>query len=163
MADSNSAKLAALTSKMEAYAQGIADGLNKSDAYRAAYDCANMLAKTVHESASRLAADPRVSARIKALQTQTADALATRREWDRDRLVGEAEVNLHQARNARQFAPANKAVEIIARLTGNLDGPVTDTNIRITKVTVVLPPGDDDTVVDADGYEVMDDPEVLNL
>ena len=34
------------------------------------------------------------------------------------------EVNLHLARRANQMGPANKALEVIARLTGNLDGPV---------------------------------------
>ena len=114
----NGGKSANLTPKMENYAQGIADGLSKSASYRIAYDCTHMKASTVHEGASRLAADYKVSARIEALQSQTAEALAVRRIWDRERLVDEAESNLHLAREARQFGPANKSIEIIAPANG---------------------------------------------
>ena len=79
-----------------------------------------------------------VALRIRELRDQVTAGLVEARAWDRIRLIDEAETNLQLAREANQIAPANKAVEIIARLTGNLDGPVSDTSVKITKVTVVL-------------------------
>ena len=63
-----------LTSQMEGVCQSIISGgpdgagMNQSDAYRANYDCANMLPKTVNECASRLVARPKVAKRIKELR-----------------------------------------------------------------------------------------------
>jgi hypothetical protein len=57
-----------LTSKQEQFAQLVAAGESQSDAYRATYNCRNTLDKTIHESASRAAADPKIAARIKELR-----------------------------------------------------------------------------------------------
>ena len=127
-------KLAPLTAKMEAFAQGVADGLNQSDAYRAAYNCANMKASTIHEAASRLAADYKVLARIKALQAQTAQALATRRGWDRERFIHEGETNLKMARHLGQFAAANKALELMFRASGLLTERPRAAPIKTTQI-----------------------------
>ena len=70
-----------------------------------------------------------------------------------ERLVDEAEVNLQGAREDHAWAPANRAVELIARLTGNLEPAAAGTDVHITKVTVVLPPGT--PTVDAESYTVL--------
>lgn len=57
-----------LTKKQEDFAVAVAKGDKASDAYRAAYDCANMADKTIHEKASRLAAGDKVRARIDELR-----------------------------------------------------------------------------------------------
>jgi hypothetical protein len=57
-----------LTSKQEQFARLVAAGESQSDAYRATYNCRNTLDKTIHESASRAAADPKIAARIKELR-----------------------------------------------------------------------------------------------
>lgn len=54
----------ALTKKQEAFARASIGAENGSDAYRAAYSTKGMTAKTVHEEASRLLANPKVAARI---------------------------------------------------------------------------------------------------
>ena len=56
----------ALTIKQEAFCQAIASGLypNQSAAYRIAYEAEGMSAASVSQEASRLMADPRISARI---------------------------------------------------------------------------------------------------
>ena len=61
-------KEVALTSKQEKFAQLVASGKNQSDAYRQAYDAENMTDKTIHETACEVAANPKVSARIKKLR-----------------------------------------------------------------------------------------------
>ena len=65
-----------LTPKQEKFAQLVAGGATYSDAYRGAYDVENMADSTIWSRASELAADGKVSGRIKALKESAAiDAL----------------------------------------------------------------------------------------
>lgn len=61
-----------LTAKQEQFAQSIIKGMSQADAYRSAYSTKNMADKTIHENASRLANDSKVSARISELRGQLA-------------------------------------------------------------------------------------------
>ena len=56
-----------LTDKQEAFAQAIFEGANFSDAYRQAYDAANMSAASIHTEACLLVQNPRVSQRLEQL------------------------------------------------------------------------------------------------
>lgn len=60
----------ALTIKQEAFCQAVASGLypNQSAAYRIAYEAEGMTAASVSQEASRLMADPRISARIEEIR-----------------------------------------------------------------------------------------------
>lgn len=63
-----------LTPQREVFATTLAGGkVNQSEAYRAAFKCARMTAKQIHEEASKLAADPKVRQRITGLQALAAD------------------------------------------------------------------------------------------
>ncbi len=62
-----------LTPKRQKFAMGVASGKTQSDAYRDAYKAANMTAKQIHEEASKLAAIPKVSQRIKELRERITD------------------------------------------------------------------------------------------
>lgn len=75
-----------LTPKQEQFAQAIAlEGMNKSDAYRSAYDTSRMTDKTVNEKASLLASNDKVRARIKELSEQAVSpkiiSAQKRKEW----------------------------------------------------------------------------------
>mgnify|MGYP001306923085 CR=1 FL=1 len=63
-----------LTPKQERFAQLVAGGATYSDAYRGAYDVENMSDPSINTEASRLANDPKISPRIKALQESAAIA-----------------------------------------------------------------------------------------
>ena len=130
-----------LTSKQEGYAQDRASGLSQSDAYRNNYGTSNTTAKTVWEEASRLDKHPKVALRIQVLQAANESALAEKRLWDVDRLVEEAEVNLIGAREGKQFGPANRALELIGKATGLLDGKHQEPQVPITRIIINLPPG----------------------
>jgi hypothetical protein len=54
-----------LTVKQEAFAQALASGLSNADSYRAAYDATSMKDNSIHAEASRLAASPTISARVR--------------------------------------------------------------------------------------------------
>ena len=118
-----------LTAKQEKFAQPIVDGCGQSEAYKLAYGTSNMLPATIHNNAYKLMHHGEIAARISEAR-ETVDAeLMEIRTWTAGKLVEEAETNLAGARAAGAWAPANKAVEIIPRLTGNLDGPKSDTNV----------------------------------
>lgn len=59
-----------LTAKQEQFAQNIIKGMSQADAYRSAYNTKRMSDKTIHENASRLANDSKVTARINELRGQ---------------------------------------------------------------------------------------------
>lgn len=70
----------ALTSKQEAFAQALADGLNQSDAYRKAYDANNMKPETVQNSAYKVLKNDEVTARVKELK----DTIVSKQLWTRE-------------------------------------------------------------------------------
>ena len=57
----DAADLPALTGKQMRFVRGILDGKNATDAYRAAYDVANMATETIWVEASKLRNSPKVS------------------------------------------------------------------------------------------------------
>ena len=59
-----------LTAKQELFVNKIIEGMSQADAYRAAYSTKNMSDKTIHEAASRLVSDSKVSARLAELRGQ---------------------------------------------------------------------------------------------
>lgn len=68
-----------LTPKQERFVQLVAGGATYSDAYRGAFDVENMSDPAINTEASRLANNPKISPRIKALQeAATIDALWSR-------------------------------------------------------------------------------------
>ena len=72
-----------LTAKQEAFAQGIADGLDQASAYRAAYDAEGMADNTIYARASELVRNSKVADRIAELK----GALAEKVLWTREMSV----------------------------------------------------------------------------
>lgn len=72
-----------LTVKQEAFAQGIADGLDQASAYRAAYDAEGMADNTIYARASELVRNSKVADRIAELK----GALAEKVLWTREMSV----------------------------------------------------------------------------
>ena len=149
-----------LTIQQEGFCQSIVeDKLNQADCYRANYNCANMLRQSVDQLASRLAKHVKIRSRVAELREPVVSSLLATRIITAESLVTEYETNLRGAREDRAWAPANKAIEGIARLTGNLEPTAGTQEVHITKVTVVLPSGSHELdsgrdIVDAD-YTVL--------
>lgn len=74
-----------LTAKQELFVRKIIEGNSQANAYRSAYSTKNMSDKTIHEAASRLVADSKVSARLKELRdkiaTDSVMSAQERLEW----------------------------------------------------------------------------------
>ena len=147
-----------LTIQQEGFCQSIVeDKLNQADCYRANYNCANMLGQSVDQLASRLANHVKVRSRIAELREPVALALMATRIWTAEKLVEEAETNLAGACGDHAWAPANKAVEIIARLSGNLDpAQGRGSESPITQIVIVAPSTTEPRSIEA-RYKVLED------
>ena len=77
-----------LTAKQAKFAANLAEGMSQAEAYRNAYDAANMAAETIHSHASRMAARDKVRARVDALIGERMRVLETRGVSDRAKVVG---------------------------------------------------------------------------
>lgn len=104
---------AGLTPKQEAFAQGVADGLSLSDAYRQAYDVgADTLPETIHANAHKLTLDTEIRQRIEDLrEAKLHESLRDRAKlaaWVRERLTRIAQDPENQAMEAR-------ALELLGR------------------------------------------------
>ncbi len=132
-----------LTAKQEHFAQLVASGIAYSEAYRQAYDVSpDASPVTAYVNSSKLAKNTKVALRIQQLQQVTETALAEKRLWTTDRLVEEAETNLIGAREGKQFGPANRALELIGRVTGLLDPKHQAPQVPpVTRIIINLPPG----------------------
>ena len=83
-----------LTPKQEAFVQNIIQGMSQADAYRSAYPNNKMTDKTVWESASKLMANPKVTARLSELRNELAKpsimSAQERLEWLTERIADES-------------------------------------------------------------------------
>ena len=74
-----------LTAKQDKFVNCIIEGMSQADAYRSAYNTSRMTDKTIHESASKLMADPKISTRVAELREKmTSKSIMTaqeRMEW----------------------------------------------------------------------------------
>jgi hypothetical protein len=57
--------------------------MTQADAYRGAFECGRMKAETIHEAASRLMADSKVSARVAELKAQIQGMAVEKELWSR--------------------------------------------------------------------------------
>ena len=100
-----------LTPKQEVFVQNLVKGMSQADAYRSAYNTQNMSDKTIHEAASRLVADSKVSARLFELRNAIAqDSIMNARkrlEWLAEVVTGDNDINAKL-----------KAVDLMNKMTG---------------------------------------------
>jgi len=104
-----------LTAKQEAFAQQVAEGAILSDAYRDCYAAENMADRTVWTEACRLASNPKVATRIKAIQTERESDQRVirlrREEYVLKRLASEAE-------NAETDGARVRSLELLGKSVG---------------------------------------------
>ena len=75
-----------ITEKMFRFAEEVANGLSAADAYRAAFNTANMLPKTVRDEASRLLNNPHITPALEALRAEKTHQQRVSRQRVEDRL-----------------------------------------------------------------------------
>ena len=104
-----------LTRKQENFACAIADGADRSSAYRSAYDADQMTAPAIWTEASRLGRNPKVALRVDELKAEAEQVRQTM-------LVGREEAILAQlekeALTAKTDSARIRAIELLGRHLG---------------------------------------------
>ena len=124
-----------LTGKQEAFCQGLASGLNQSDAYRQAGYSDNGLPATLINNAHALATRSDIVARVAELR----ESLQAQRAQSREDYPEEVWTNVDDARGRGQLAASNGALTIAGKILGHLvDWPQPIAPINVTHVTYIL-------------------------
>ena len=126
-----------MTGNQESFAQHVANGMNHTDAYKAAgYTWETMLPETLWNNAYQLTQVSGVSARITELKQAVAEASVEAKAWTLDKQVSESAKNVKLGRELGQIAASNGALTNIGKLTGAL--VEVRTPLQVTQVTIVL-------------------------
>ena len=130
-----------ITAKQELFSKLVAlDGLNPSEAYRQSYDTNPINQSSIHEQASKLMSNSKVSTRIKELSEAVTGEMVTNVASTKERFLIEAEANLIQSRDLGQMNPANSSLQLIGKVTGILEEkPTNQVNIGIIETIGKLP------------------------
>lgn len=118
-----------LTGKQEKFAQGVAEGLSHTDAYRAAYNAENMKPLTIKKRASELMANGAIAGTINELKA----AALKRHAITVDDLIKELEEARKVAKETAQAGAMTGATMGKAKLLG-LDKQLVEVTERKVKV-----------------------------
>lgn len=74
-----------LTEKQEAFAKCLSEGMTNAEAYRATYEAGGMAANTIYSESSKLAASPKITARVNELlgEKQRKNSMLSEKQNDR--------------------------------------------------------------------------------
>lgn len=125
-----------ITTKMDSFARHVAEGMSLADAYRQAFNTANMKAKTVRDDASRLARHSGVRAVIEAHRAEI-EARNRMLALQRDERIWESLWGLVEN---DEVPPAVrvKALDLAARLAGMFKAPKDEGPLSAAAVEVEL-------------------------
>ena len=115
----NKGTLMMLTIKQDTFALGVTDGLSLSDAYRQSYSAEHMKSPTIHVEASRLAALPKVTLRLRELSRQK-DEDRHMQALRREDFVLESLKN--ESLTATTDSARIRALELMGKTIGMFDG-----------------------------------------
>lgn len=120
-----------LTVKQEAFANALASGLSNSDAYRSAYETKTMKDASIHAEASRLANNPAIAARVRAILDQKKVRNSIYEDRQREKYSDRVWRNLWAMIDAPDTPPAVKAnlLSLGAKAAGMLTEQVKIENI----------------------------------
>ena len=107
--------LVRLTHKQETFAQRVAEGATKAQAYRSTYNASGMAPTTVWPHASRLACHPMIAARINALQAEKEAVQRMFAVGRTDRLIAQLE---YLADHGSSDAVKIRALELLGKTCG---------------------------------------------
>lgn len=123
-----------LTEKQETFAQGLAEGLTNSEAYRRAYDTAAMAPATIHNEAAKLAQHHGVNARLTALlaEKQARNGMLSEKQGDR------VWRNVWRLAEGEKVPPAvqQAALALAAKMAGMLTDRVEVKNETVDSKTI---------------------------
>jgi phage terminase small subunit len=117
---SNEIRRRHLTGKQSRFCEKVLEGLNLSDAYRAAFNAENMKPATVNRAAKELADHPKVAARIKVLREGATAAALKKAAHTLEDAMKEAGDLLEDAQVLGQISAGVAAAKLRAQLAGHL-------------------------------------------
>jgi hypothetical protein len=122
--------LEGLTVKQEAFAQGLADGLTNSEAYRKAYGAENMKPSTIHVEACKQAQHPKIAKRVDAILSEKRGKHSMLSEKQSDRVWR----NVWRLAEGENVPPSvqQAALALAAKMAGMLTEQVKIENISAT-------------------------------
>ena len=121
-----------ITAKQETFSKLVAlDGFNPSEAYRKAYDTNPINQSSIHEQASKLMSNNKVSTRIKELKDTIENEIVSKVVWDKQKIIEELGINVELGRETKQLASSNQALKLIGSAVGNVFEPETQ-QINVT-------------------------------
>lgn len=137
----------ALTPKQEKFIEGVVTGMNLTDAYRAAYNCAHMKPETVNNKAWELSRKGDISERIKKARTEA----ARKAQWSLDiavervRKLNDRAMSDLEEDGLYRGSPAVRALiestTLLNRMTG-IDKQIVKVNTDEEDARVLVPPYD---------------------
>ena len=164
-----------LTVKQETFSKLVAlDCFNPSEAYRKAYDTNPINKSSIHEQASKLMSNNKVSTRIKELKDTIENEIVSKVVWDKTKIINELSINVELGRETKQLASSNQALKLIGSAVGNVFEPETqqinvtaeilhklpDTVLMQLESMVSIESGiNDTTAIDAD-YKIVDSEDI---
>ena len=101
-----------LTAKQQAYVDARISGMNRTDAYRHAYEPKSMSDKTIWVEASRLDQNPKVAPRLEVIEKQATENAVLNRSFVINSLMSNAE----KAASVGDFTASNKALELLGKV-----------------------------------------------
>ena len=107
--------LVRLTHKQETFAQRVAEGATKAQAYRSTYNASGMAPTTIWPHASRLACHPMIAARVTALQAEKEAVQRMCAVGRTDRLIAQLE---YLADHGSSDAVKIRALELLGKTCG---------------------------------------------
>lgn len=137
----------ALTPKQEKFIEGVVAGMNLTDAYRAAYNCARMKPETVNNKAWELSRKGEITARIEKARAEA----AKKAQWSLDiavervRKLNDKAISDLEEDGLYKGSPAVKALiestTLLNRMTG-VDKQIVKVNTDEEDARVLVPPYD---------------------
>lgn len=137
----------ALTPKQEKFIEGVVAGMNLTDAYRAAYNCARMKPETVNNKAWELSRKGEIAARIEKARAEA----AKKAQWSLDiavervRKLNDKAISDLEETGLYKGSPAVKALiestTLLNRMTG-VDKQIVKVNTDEEDARVLVPPYD---------------------
>ena len=112
--------MSSLTVKQERFSKLVAlDGLSASEAYRQIYNTNPINQSSIHEQASKLLSNPKVSTRVQELS----EAVTSKLVWNKAMVIEQLAINVEASRNVNQFAASNRSLELLGKAIGNVFEP----------------------------------------
>lgn len=120
-----------LTVKQEAFAQALAAGNSNADSYRLSYDCSGMKENSIHTESSKLANNPVIAARVRAILDAKAQKNSIYQDRQREKHSDKIWRTLWNMIDAPETPPAVKAnlLSLGAKAAGMLTEQVKIENI----------------------------------